>query len=284
MTTKKLPLSLLPLPPVSRQLTHNLNPDPIAENPSEFLKLLQNTPSLQRRARLIDKGAHFSYVTPLPLPFPFQIEFPEELEDKREFIEGWLGFREATELVVPLDPLRANRLANLNELPNGISRDEVNATLEKYSSQARIQERELIGVARKCVEDCFPLLDIGDSLEYIGAPALTAEGDTSISDVKGNTRNSDRNINGDASTQGATKENEEGRLASESPAVVARQDLLDILSGHTVLASFPDISKSLQGSSVGYAPWSLRYSGHQFGQWAGQLGDGRAISICASPF
>lgn len=26
-------------------------------------------------------------------------------------------------------------------------------------------------------------------------------------------------------------------------------------------------------------PWSLRYGGHQFGQWAGQLGDGRAISL-----
>ncbi|KAF9506441.1 hypothetical protein BS47DRAFT_1305262, partial [Hydnum rufescens UP504] len=30
-----------------------------------------------------------------------------------------------------------------------------------------------------------------------------------------------------------------------------------------------------------YAPWSLRYSGHHFGTWAGQLGDGRAISNCA---
>ncbi|OBZ72114.1 hypothetical protein A0H81_07825 [Grifola frondosa] len=32
-----------------------------------------------------------------------------------------------------------------------------------------------------------------------------------------------------------------------------------------------------------WAPWSLRYSGHQFGVWAGQLGDGRAISILATP-
>lgn len=28
-----------------------------------------------------------------------------------------------------------------------------------------------------------------------------------------------------------------------------------------------------------FAPWSLRYSGHQFGSWAGQLGDGRAITV-----
>ncbi|KAK7690814.1 hypothetical protein QCA50_005914 [Cerrena zonata] len=37
------------------------------------------------------------------------------------------------------------------------------------------------------------------------------------------------------------------------------------------------------GSSSPWAPWSLRYSGHQFGTWAGQLGDGRAISILATP-
>ncbi|KAJ7608138.1 hypothetical protein DFH06DRAFT_946492, partial [Mycena polygramma] len=28
-----------------------------------------------------------------------------------------------------------------------------------------------------------------------------------------------------------------------------------------------------------FAPWAVRYSGHQFGTWAGQLGDGRATSI-----
>ncbi|EEB86647.1 hypothetical protein MPER_16324, partial [Moniliophthora perniciosa FA553] len=32
-----------------------------------------------------------------------------------------------------------------------------------------------------------------------------------------------------------------------------------------------------------FAPWSLRYSGHQFGSWAGQLGDGRAITVLVSP-
>jgi hypothetical protein len=34
-----------------------------------------------------------------------------------------------------------------------------------------------------------------------------------------------------------------------------------------------------EDADVPFAPWSLRYSGHQFGVWAGQLGDGRAISI-----
>lgn len=42
-----------------------------------------------------------------------------------------------------------------------------------------------------------------------------------------------------------------------------KADFLDILSGN----------KSLGES------WALCYGGHQFGYWAGQLGDGRAISI-----
>jgi serine/tyrosine/threonine adenylyltransferase len=32
-------------------------------------------------------------------------------------------------------------------------------------------------------------------------------------------------------------------------------------------------------SSIPYAPYSMNYSGHQFGNWAGQLGDGRAINL-----
>jgi len=54
--------------------------------------------------------------------------------------------------------------------------------------------------------------------------------------------------------------------------VDARQDLIDVLSGQFALMSEDN-------GGVPFAPWSLRYSGHQFGSWAGQLGDGRAITI-----
>ena len=56
----------------------------------------------------------------------------------------------------------------------------------------------------------------------------------------------------------------------------ARQELVDVLSGRAVLMEEDEEGKGL-------APWSLRYSGHQFGSWAGQLGDGRAISIFTTP-
>jgi hypothetical protein len=52
----------------------------------------------------------------------------------------------------------------------------------------------------------------------------------------------------------------------------ARDALIDVLSGRKIVQSQDD-------SGYTYGPWSTRYCGHQFGSWAGQLGDGRAISL-----
>jgi len=43
----------------------------------------------------------------------------------------------------------------------------------------------------------------------------------------------------------------------------------------------PDILQALTGNEVlsGSSPYASVYSGHQFGQWAGQLGDGRALNL-----
>ena len=42
-----------------------------------------------------------------------------------------------------------------------------------------------------------------------------------------------------------------------------------------------ELKKRQEGKKewVGYAPWANAYSGHQFGVWAGQLGDGRAVTL-----
>ncbi|CDO77386.1 hypothetical protein BN946_scf184835.g8 [Trametes cinnabarina] len=61
-------------------------------------------------------------------------------------------------------------------------------------------------------------------------------------------------------------------------AAAARQELVDVLSGHALLANVEGDDPQTQ-----WAPWSLRYSGHQFGTFAGQLGDGRAISLLSTP-
>lgn len=46
---------------------------------------------------------------------------------------------------------------------------------------------------------------------------------------------------------------------------VLNQDFLDIITGSKI---YPNTK-----------PYAMRYGGHQFGQWAGQLGDGRAINL-----
>ncbi|KAG6819356.1 hypothetical protein H0H93_012571 [Arthromyces matolae] len=217
MTSKKFTISSLPLSPSKSLLIHRLTPDPHTPSPKVFRSnVLTNTPSIQRRARLLSPQAHFSFVNPFPFPFPYDIEPPadEQVTDKGAFIETWLAAREAV---------------HERESNNKI-----------FDPKLRETPRVLLGIAPTALEDCLPNLDVGDSFSHIGTPALVPE-------------------------------SEEHPTSSES-AIAARNELIDILSGYSVLNSSPD-----------FAPWSLRYSGHQFGSWAGQLGDGRAISIFVTP-
>ncbi|KAJ8521386.1 hypothetical protein ONZ45_g1939 [Pleurotus djamor] len=229
MTTKaKLPISALPIPPSSHLLTHQLTPDPLTPTVHTFRnEVLTTRPSIQRRARLMSPEAHFSYVSPFAVPFPFEIEPPsppEPVDDKAGYIEKWLGAREA---------LHASAEAEAKE-----------GALKKYYPENRDQPCELIGISENTLRDCLPALDVGDALATLGAPAL--------SDIYG----------------------EEGKPSESSSqdAICARKELVDVLSGFAVL-----------GTDETFASWSLRYSGHQFGTWAGQLGDGRAISILVTP-
>jgi hypothetical protein len=172
------------------QLIHWLTPDPHTPSPAAFRsRVLTGAPSIQRRARLLAPDAHFSFVTPFPVAFPYDVGLSTvPPQDKATAIESWLADREA-----------------------------VHPHRNKFFSKNRNQPRFLIGLSQETLADCLPHLDVGDE-----------------------------------DTQ-------------------AREDLIDILSGHAVLMS--------DDPHTGFAPWSLRYSGHQFGNWAGQLGDGRAVSI-----
>ncbi|KAH9928639.1 uncharacterized protein B0H18DRAFT_1084394 [Fomitopsis serialis] len=189
---KTVPISALPLPPPSHILTRNLTPDPETPSPTEFRKVLREGPSVQRRSHLLANDAHFSYVTPSPLQFPFRIEPPEDgspVVDKVAYVEQWL----------------------------------LNGVLKKYYAEKRTNRESAL-------KDCLPRLDVGDAFSTLGTPSLSnAYGD-------------------DGKPEPASEE-----------AVAARQELID------------------------WVPWSLRYSGHQFGTFAGQLGDGRAISILSTP-
>lgn len=54
-------------------------------------------------------------------------------------------------------------------------------------------------------------------------------------------------------------------LLGMSPEVCASEEFLEVMSGNRVLR--------------GMDPYATCYGGHQFGSWAGQLGDGRAINL-----
>lgn len=119
--------------------------------------------------------------------------------------------------------------------------------LRKYYSKNRDTTRELIGISETGLQDCLPHLDVGDAFAILGEPTLS----------------------------GSTNGGGMGKPSDFEEVVAARNDLIDILGGHATLMTPPDTP-----ADQSFAPWSLRYSGHQFGSWAGQLGDGRAITIC----
>ncbi|KAG6906961.1 hypothetical protein DXG01_011190 [Tephrocybe rancida] len=170
-------------PPPSQLLIHRLTPDPHTPTVSAFrTSVLPSKLSLKRRARLLAPQSHFSFVNPLPVPFPYDIEPPgpddPPVEDKGAYVEEWLT-------------KRGNKRTAFVEVW-------MNGTLMP-----------------RCVYTI---------------------------------------------------------------RIWTRQELVDVFSGQSVLAPLKDVE-----DERAFAPWSPRYSGHQFGSWAGQLGDGRAISILTNP-
>jgi uncharacterized protein YdiU (UPF0061 family) len=71
-----------------------------------------------------------------------------------------------------------------------------------------------------------------------------------------------------------------------APTAVARPELLVLVPEVAALLDLgpeptPELVEVLAGNRVlpGMAPYAACYGGHQFGTWAGQLGDGRAITL-----
>ena len=80
-----------------------------------------------------------------------------------------------------------------------------------------------------------------------------------------------------------------GALWSDvQPTPVAKPELIAYSSEVAALLGLsaadmhsPEFAAVFGGNRLiaGMQPWALNYGGHQFGNWAGQLGDGRAISL-----
>lgn len=93
---------------------------------------------------------------------------------------------------------------------------------------------------------------------------------------------------GDEETGPRVREVRGAAWSSVMPTPVAAPQLLalstevaDLLGLGPDLTGSPDFARVFGGNALyaGMQPWAANYGGHQFGHWAGQLGDGRAISL-----
>ncbi|GAA6011775.1 hypothetical protein JCM10207_004240 [Rhodosporidiobolus poonsookiae] len=242
--------SLLSLPISPAAPIYHLTPDPLFPTPASLLALASYDappdlgqsgpvalregdpvpPSMLRRSRQIRGGGAFTYTSPLPLEFPYDIREPEDTEKSTSAKPSTIETQLAKFEVSPSRPVWDASL--------GAQNDGQPATA--FSSEVREGERfpraRLLSLSHKLLDEWLPNLDIGK-----------ADG------------------------------------TEQEKAV--RQQFLDVIAGKTVLAREADAKgkgvDEVQGQ--GFAPWSLCYAGHQFGSFAGQLGDGRAISILSTP-
>ncbi|KIY74445.1 UPF0061-domain-containing protein [Cylindrobasidium torrendii FP15055 ss-10] len=179
------------LPLASSSLSSRLTADPASVRTETAY-----TPSVVRRSRLADPKAHFSYVRPLLVGFPYDIPFPPDPEDgspgpdKAAIIESWLSQREPT---VPVGDLLEQEV-------------EGRRILLSFSPSA------------------LPTLDTGNASELIWSPSTHPD--------------------------------------------EAAKEFISVLGGAAIRKDFE--------------PYALRYSGYQFGSWAGQLGDGRAVTVLST--
>ena len=66
------------------------------------------------------------------------------------------------------------------------------------------------------------------------------------------------------------------------PRIIAwSQEVADLLGIGEDYIRLPEFAQVFSGNALleGMEPYAANYGGHQFGNWAGQLGDGRAITL-----
>jgi uncharacterized protein YdiU (UPF0061 family) len=95
-----------------------------------------------------------------------------------------------------------------------------------------------------------------------------------------------RELPGDPRDDNRTREVLRACYSRVAPTGVARPELLALVPEVAALIGLdprptPELVEVLAGNRVvaGMAPYAACYGGHQFGTWAGQLGDGRAITL-----
>lgn len=289
-----LPILSLPLPPPSQRLTHNLLPDVFTPTPTSVVALPDSTPSMVRRARPVPQGAGFSFVTPLPLSFPY--EFPKEEVEKDQQEEKnnqdetqeqrYERQMDEVEKVMRRYEVQAGEL-NSPEYP-ALDKDHLAGYLSPARRAATFPSARLLALSPAALRDALPGLDVGDAFDFIKS--------TSGEDGP------------------STYSSGPMAPAPKDDAAKARYQLSDVLAGRVIPGILPSQEPQLDEkagagiwvqkesekwkneslaqrwkrrkvelddvkSNNNYASWAGAYAGHQFGSWAGQLGDGRAITL-----
>ena len=190
---------------------------------------------MSRRSRQVREGGAFSYVSPLPIGFPYDIN---EIGAKVDKVVGKESEATASTIETTLASLEPS-LQHPVVLAGSAQRIPT-----AFTSPARMSNilptPSLLSYSRRTAAQFLPQLDAGD------AETLIQKGPGGETDVQ------------------------------------KRNQLVDVLGGRTVLARAP-VFDGDEAETKGFAPWALCYAGHQFGFYAGQLGDGRAVSIFSTP-
>ncbi|GAA5895744.1 Fmp40p [Sporobolomyces salmoneus] len=224
------PDPLFPTPDSLFQLSSYDPPQDLGESGPVALKVGDPVPpSMLRKSRQVQMGGTFTYTSPLPLQFPYDLDEPG--------VEP-TGPRKPSDIERKLSQFEIDPSKPVHDvaLPDSDSTGVPTAyTCDKREASTFPQAR-LLSVSKKLLEEWLPQLDVGK--------------------------------------EDGTEEQQK-----------VRQQFIDVVSGKTVLARKGKEGKSdTEGNGVtGFAPWSQAYAGWQFGNFAGQLGDGRAISILSTP-
>lgn len=309
-TNKRLvPLLSLPLPPTSQRLTNNLLSDAFTPSPTSLVSVPESSPSLIRRARPVPQGAGFSYVSPLPLPFPYDFPAEEANKAKEEGQEEDLSLGEqhvrqaATAKEDETAEQRYERqMAEVEKVmrryevsPADLASPDYPATqqdgLAGYIAPAKRSQTypsaRLLGLSPAALRDCLPDLDVGDAFDFITKTAGRDGPDTYSSGPMAQQPSSDE--------QKARFQLSDVLGGRVQAAVLPSEIKDDSLAGcgvwaHKVSDSWKTESQAqrwnrrkeeltARQSQTTYSGWSNAYAGHQFGSFAGQLGDGRAITL-----
>ncbi|KAK0535560.1 hypothetical protein OC842_002267 [Tilletia horrida] len=306
-TAQRLPILALPLLSPAARLATNLIPDPCTPAPRSLLAQpgKQAHPSFLRRARPVTQGAHFSFVTPLPLEFPYEIPVSTPAAAAETEGEGAkLSDEERARLrMVQMEEYIKRWEIATDEATRQDGAPADSDSLRLFIPAARHEAPpfapfRLLGVS----PSALPQLDVGDARAHILS-------------------HSSKPVSRDTATSGPGVPQPDDRSSDE----YKRWTLSQVLSGHGVAARFPSVSsqsstqeEAVEGVGVAHLkwqearkagaasdlddvkarlealakrqqeavqydpdvmPWSQAYAGHQFGEWAGQLGDGRAVSL-----